>query len=231
LRGRGSPACSPRRWGEDKPVAARPTSIPFSGWAAVARAFGETRGSLQSVPAWPVVADSIRADFGIGEAPADREIWAAAVDHHLMLVAARNLMIALELEPASEVAIDQAVRDELIEARNLNEHWVENMPTFNVRPRKVQPRHRSGRRYAERNPRDTPYAWWGWSNQTGASVTANVSAPMLHELLDRVEADVLASDPALGRFLLPRPKSEWHCDRGEWWPTGLQAADYGPDLA
>ena len=46
----------------------------------------------------------------------------------------------------------------------------------------------------------------------------NVSAPALHELLDAVEAEVLAADPELGRFLPPRAPSPWVHTDGEWWP-------------
>ena len=46
----------------------------------------------------------------------------------------------------------------------------------------------------------------------------NVSAPILHELLDAVEADVLAHDAALREFVPPRAPSPWIHQDGEWWP-------------
>jgi hypothetical protein len=53
-------------------------------------------------------------------------VWAAAIEHHFTLVAARNVFRALDLQPASHVAIDPTVRNELIEGRDLHEHWPEN---------------------------------------------------------------------------------------------------------
>jgi hypothetical protein len=96
------------------------------------------------------------------------ELWSAEIEHHLALVAARNLMLALDLDPASRVSIDPILRDELFEGRNLHEHWDENMPVFNVTPRVRQPRYPSGRSFAARNPREGAYMALDWGNQTGA---------------------------------------------------------------
>jgi len=40
----------------------------------------------------------------------------------------------------------------------------------------------------------------------------------VHELLDAVEAEVLANDPALVRLVPPRAPSPWLHEGGEWWP-------------
>lgn len=64
----------------------------------------------------------------------------AEFEHHFALVAARNLVKALELAPASRIVIDPTLRAELIEGRDLLEHWTENMPLFNVTPRPAEPR-------------------------------------------------------------------------------------------
>jgi hypothetical protein len=110
---------------------------------------------------------------------------------------------------------------ELREGRDLVEHWPDNMPVFNVhvhgKPRSRAPRP-SGRSFAERNPRDTPYDG-GWSSKYGAELLPNVPAQALHELLDAVEAEVLASDPDLARFVPPRAPSPWAYDpEWGWWP-------------
>ena len=67
------------------------------------------------------------------------EIWQAEMEHHFPLIAARNLVKALELTPASAVPIEPTLRAELIEGRDLLEHWAETMPLFNVTPRPGQP--------------------------------------------------------------------------------------------
>jgi hypothetical protein len=40
----------------------------------------------------------------------------------------------------------------------------------------------------------------------------------MHEVLDAVEVEVLASDDSLRRFLPPRAESPWLREKEEWWP-------------
>jgi hypothetical protein len=164
----------------------------------------------------PLVAESVRRHFANRQLDGV-DIWTAATEHHFALVAARNLFRALDLPPAN-ISVDPMVRDELIEGRDLHEHWPDNLPVFNVTPRQVQPPYPSGQRFAARNPKSGPYWWLGWGNKTGARLLPNVSAPALHELLDAVEADVLSQDAALARFVPPRAPSPWIYEKGEWWP-------------
>jgi hypothetical protein len=165
----------------------------------------------------PLVAASVR-DSWEGRETDGADVWRAAVEHHFALVAARNLLRALELDPPSTVSVDPTLRDEVTEARDLHEHWPENMPVFNVRPRPTQPRYPSGQRFAARNPEHGPYSWLSWGNKTGGRLSPNVTAPALHQLLDDVEAEVLAEDPAFSAYVPPRAPSPWHEENGEWWP-------------
>ena len=48
----------------------------------------------------------------------------------------------------------------------------------------------------------------------------NVPSAVVRGLLDAVEAEVLASDPAMGRFVPPRVESAWGNEDGAWWPKG-----------
>jgi hypothetical protein len=148
----------------------------------------------------------------------DADIWLAQIEHHFALIAARNLLRALDLEPASSVVIDSTMRSELIEGRDLHEHWVENLPVFNITPRQTQPGYRSGRDFAKRHPTRGPYDWLSWSNKTGARLMPNVPASALHKVLDDVEAEVIADDAALARFIPPRAPSPWLRRDDEWWP-------------
>jgi hypothetical protein len=170
----------------------------------------------------PLVAASVRR----GLAKQKREgadIWSAEIEHHFLLIAARNLFRALDLPPATNVSIDPVLRAEMIEGRDLHEHWIENLPVFNVKPRRVQPPRPSGKAFAARNPDRGPYWWLGWNSTKGAMILPNVSAPALHELLDAVEAEVLAESPTLGRFVPPRAPSPWLHVEGEWWPKADDA--------
>jgi hypothetical protein len=165
----------------------------------------------------PYVAAHICARFGRRHVQ-NGDIWLAELEHHFALVAARNLIHALELEPVSTVPLDPTIRAELIEGRDLLEHWVDNLPVFNVSPPPKSPPRRSGRDFAARNPDRGPYWWLSWNSKQGAMLMPNVPAPAVHELLDAVEAEVLADDPSFASFVPPRAPSPWIRERGEWWP-------------
>src|SRR5436853_342110 len=81
--------------------------------------------SRQQPERWePIVADAVRGDLERPRRQLDAiEIWRAEFEHHFALIAARNLFHALDLPPASAVAVDATLRDELIEGRDLHEHW------------------------------------------------------------------------------------------------------------
>jgi hypothetical protein len=55
-----------------------------------------------------------------------------------VFLAARNLVRAAEL--AAESSIETPLAETLKDVRDLLEHWDENMPIFNTRPRGVPPR-------------------------------------------------------------------------------------------
>ena len=163
----------------------------------------------------PLVASVVRPDPLV---PDCVTVWTAEIEHHFLLVAAGHLFQALDLDPPMRVPVDPTLRAELIEGRNLHEHWRENMPIFNVTPRPAQPKHKTGKSFAARNPDASPYWWLDWSNKTGARIMPNVPAPVLHALLDEIEAEVLNDAPDLQRCLPPRAPSPWIHEGGEWWP-------------
>jgi hypothetical protein len=165
----------------------------------------------------PLVASHVFALYGRRHL-SNADIWAAELEHHFAMVAARNLIHALELDPPPTVALDPTIRAELIEGRDLLEHWVDNLPVFNVNPRPKDPTRRSGRDFAARNPESGPYSWLCWNSKEGAKLMPNVPAPTVHDLLDSIEAEVLADDPTFASFVPPRAPSPWIRERGEWWP-------------
>lgn len=171
----------------------------------------------------PIVAANLLAD-GEGGQLEGADVWSAAIEHHFALVAAHHLLVALDLHPASSVHVEATLRAELTEGRHLHEHWKENLPVFNVKPRPREPGHQSGRDFAARNPGRGPYWWLGWTNKRGALLLPNVSAPALHRLLDDVEAEVLASDARLSEYVPPRAPSPWVHKGGEWWPDAASVA-------
>jgi hypothetical protein len=89
----------------------------------------------------------------------------------------------------------QVVRDEITEMRDLNEHWKDNAPVFNVRPRPGQPKRPTGRAFVARNPDGGPYWWLAWDSQAGPKLSPNVPAAAVRELLDRVQTRVPGLTP------------------------------------
>lgn len=92
------------------------------------------------------------------------------------------------------------------------------MPIFNVTPPPRQPKYPTGKSYTGRNPTTSPYGTLPWSNKTGTLVMPNVSAFALHDVLDRVEARVLAENPPYADVLPPRQETPWIQDDFGWWP-------------
>jgi hypothetical protein len=110
-----------------------------------------TIATRQQLERWePLVAAEVRRRFQGGQLDGI-EIWQAEIEHHFTLVAARNLFHALDLPPASSIPVDATLRSELIEGRDLHEHWKENLLVFNVSPRREDPKYPWGRRFTERN--------------------------------------------------------------------------------
>jgi hypothetical protein len=147
------------------------------------------------------------------------EYWEGETEHHLLLIACRNLLVALELldQPPS---LDPIVAAELKESRDLNEHWTENMPVFQVGPeRPGQPKYPSGKKFAKRNPRHGPYCWWAWDGNLGPRVTPNVPATQVHELVEISIAAASATKPEFGDGIAPPAARPWIIPMapGEWW--------------
>jgi hypothetical protein len=169
----------------------------------------------------PIVARAVLEGFARRQL-SGAEVWSAQIKHHFALVAAGNLVDALDLPPKSGVPIDPTLRAELIDGRNLHEHWREQLPVFNVSPRPEEPK-LSGKSFAARNPEKSPFWWLRWNLKAGAQLMPQVSAPQLHQLLDATEAEVLAEDAALSEYVPPRAPSPWLCENGEWWPIADDA--------
>jgi hypothetical protein len=165
-----------------------------------------------------IVARIVLGGFA-GDKPGALDVCSAEIERHFALVAAGHLLVALDLDPPSNIARGSTLRHELREGRHLHEHWLDNMPVFNVRPSTAQPPRKSGRDFAARNPDRSPYGQFDWNNKIGARLLPNVSAVALHGLLDEVESEVLADDATLAEYVPPRAPSPWLHENGEWWPN------------
>lgn len=148
------------------------------------------------------------------------EYWQGEIERHFLLIAARNLLKAIDLMDHPPT-VGTVIRAELIEARDLVEHWTENMPVFNVTPRPRQPGYRSGKDFASRNPEHGPYSWWSWNSAQGPLVTPNVFGHQLHELVTTTIDAALAVRPGMTEYVpavAPSPWVERCSEADEWWP-------------
>jgi hypothetical protein len=149
------------------------------------------------------------------------EMWQGESEHHFLLVAAGQLLKGLGMLDAPP-KIGEVVASELREARDLNEHWEDNMPVFNVGPaRPKEPPRPSGKRFADRNPRHGPYCWWAWDGIRGPMVTPNVTATQVHELVELAITACNAERPGVPVVIpgaAPRPWYIPTTDAAEWWP-------------
>lgn len=141
-------------------------------------------------------------------------IWQAQFEHPFCLIAARHLLRTLDMS-GLPIAVDEVLRAEIMEGRDLLEHWDENMPVFNIQPRPSDPGRKTGKAFAQRNPRHGPYWWLAWDDKVGPKLLPHVPAAAVHVLLDDVEAYVLRDAPDMSAYLLPRPESPWV---EGWWP-------------
>jgi hypothetical protein len=146
------------------------------------------------------------------------EIWQGETERHLLLVATRNLLFSVALMD-NPPKVDPVVAKELVEVRDLNEHWDENMPVFQSSPRPRDPKFRSGKDFAGRNPQHGPYCWWAWSSQDGPRVTPNVSATQVHDLVDSTINAARITQPEMANTVEDAAPRPWHipAKAGDWW--------------
>ena len=78
-------------------------------------------------------------------------------DEHLILVAARNLIRAIDMldEDDSTITIEQSLRDDLKELRDIYEHWD---ITKNCLNQKDYEKSRSAKKFMNRNPSGRPFS-------------------------------------------------------------------------
>lgn len=142
-------------------------------------------------------------------------VFRAQTEHHFLLIAAGQLVKALRMLDPPPV-LDSTVADELTEARDLNEHWENNQPVFNVAavqpdgpPKRIrEPSYRSGKRFAERNESAGPYCWWAWNGRDGPLITPNVPATAIHDLV--ATALDLVTIANVEVFIPPAADRPWH---------------------
>lgn len=173
----------------------------------------------------PLVAEFIRHLFS-KEKPPGQLVWEAEAERHLALVAARNLVRAVNSLPSPAATLSPDLATALTNVRDLAEHWDENMPVFNVRTwrgreRLTEPRFPSGKKFAAAHPEESPYSQSDWNGKDGPLLAPELPAAMLRHALDDVQRQVLEADPDLARFVpeaVPTPWLGEEAGEDRWWP-------------
>lgn len=186
----------------------QPRQILF--WAVAAR---------RQMDRWePLVVEHLSGTYPDRPKMAGERIWLGELEHHFSVVALDHMLDALKLWP-NKVRLPDLLSSEVAEVRDLSTHWIENMPIFNTRPRPREPKFKTGRSYAARNPTRTPYDWFAWDATRGALLTPNVAAEEARAATQRAVDAVLLEEPQLARFVPPVEPSPWERDdAGRWWP-------------
>lgn len=180
-----------------------------------------TVATRQALERWESsVASAIHFELYEQHKPPGRLVWLAEIDRHFTFVAAHNLIRAVRLI-GLEVKVDEDLEAAVTQHRHLLEHWDENMPVFNVEPREVEPRYRSGKEYALANPSTTPYGSIRWNSSDGPTLGSDITAAHLHAFLDDAQARAVVQHPGLEDYIPERRRSPWlgeEAGSGRWFP-------------
>lgn len=175
---------------------------------------------------WEVCVARFNAALLAARDPDALDIWSAEIERHLVLVAARNLVVAVRNAHGRFGELPKEMVTDLTDLRNVHEHWDEHRPAF-ADHRNPGPLRLSGASIATRHPRQDPYASLAWSSISGPRLGPGVSCADLHAELNRLEAEALAEAPDLQRFVLPVAPSPWTDDQrlGGWIPRDAPPHD------
>ena len=145
-------------------------------------------------------------------------IWLAQIEWHMALVAANNLVRAVANTRGRVAAIPEDLAIDIRTHRDLLEHWDEQSPAF-YNKASPGPLERSGKHFANRHPGGDPYWWLSWSRESGPSLGPELGVEVLHLELDRIQEEILESNPDLEQYLSPIDDTPWLRDElGRWSP-------------
>ncbi len=137
--------------------------------------------------------------------------WGAERERHFLLVSAHHLIDATAKARFGVQATGTVARD-IPDARDLLEHWHDNMPVFNHHPQHTTPPRRSGQNFLANNPDGNPYDAWNWNNTVGPRLLPEVSGADLEQFVRRVERELIRADATWQRHLPPWSRSPWCLD-------------------
>jgi hypothetical protein len=177
-------------------------------------------GARRQLRTWEVcVAEHARLGL-TNEDASGRLVWSAQLAHHMALVAAGNLLRALDNAEDRYTAMPERMAQEVVVLRNLHEHWDEQWPSF-YDAQNPGPLKRSGQQFATLHPGRSPYWALGWTSDGGPSLGPGLPAEALHDYLNELQAEVLVVAPTLAAFDGPIEPSPWmgrSAGRDQWWP-------------
>jgi len=116
------------------------------------------RGTLRQVRRWEIaLAVNIRAQLA-NQSPEPHEIWDAQIERHLALVAANNLLRAIDNADGRFTTMPGDMARDIRNQRDLQEHWDEQWPAF-YNSTKPGPLKRGGTVFAASYPGSSPYSF------------------------------------------------------------------------
>lgn len=170
----------------------------------------------------PLVARYVSMGFKKEKQPGTL-IWQARFEHHFLLIAAAHFVRSTKL--AGKPDLVGKIRKQVVAGRDLHEHWFENMPIFNMKPRTQEPSHPSGQGFAERNPERSPYFPLAWDSHRGPMIQPDLPAAKVHAAVTAVMSWAESERSDLTRFVLPREPSPWvgeEAGKDHWWPRPVE---------
>jgi hypothetical protein len=170
---------------------------------------------------WEIVlARWLRTTLSGDHTPTPSDVWQAQIEWHLALVAANNVVRAVANSAGRIQPLPDDMATDIRNHRDLQEHWDEQWPAFYDR-RNPGPLKRSGKSFASRHPGGDPYWWLGWTSDGGPTLGPGLRVEALNKELDRLQVEVLQSNPDLEQYVAPIEDSPWASDHlSRWWPRG-----------
>jgi hypothetical protein len=184
------------------------------------------RATRHQLRRWEIaLAAVVAADLTGGPKADGHQIWDVQIHRHLALVAANNLVRAIDNADGRFSSFPDDLTTDIRNQRDIQEHWDEQWPAF-YSVDSPGPLRRGGVIFAQRHPDWSPFSFLGWSSD-GPLLGPGLALEAIEGHLSVLEAEVIATAPQLASFLTDPPPSPWlqaeaRTPDYRWWPRQPQ---------